>query len=80
MIFEAGWVGRWARNLQQSRDLNAVPIFFRDNASGQTFAQAFDLVATQLRSGGNSPVIRLRRASFTTASSCWAKRVRIWGD
>jgi len=49
MIFEIGWVGRWGRNLQQSRDLNAVPIFFKDTASGQTFAQAFDLVATQLR-------------------------------
>ncbi len=51
LIFEIGWVGRRARNLQQSRDLNAVPIFFKDPASGQTFAQAFDAVATQLRGG-----------------------------
>ncbi|MGH9753640.1 MAG: carboxypeptidase-like regulatory domain-containing protein [Blastocatellia bacterium] len=51
MILEVGWVGRWARDLQQSRDLNAMPIFFKDVASGQTFAQAFDAVATQLRNG-----------------------------
>jgi hypothetical protein len=48
-ILEVGYVGRLARNLAGSFNLNSAPYFFKDNASGQTFAQAFDAVATALR-------------------------------
>jgi hypothetical protein len=48
-ILEIGYVGRLGRNLAGSFNLNSVPYFFKDNASGQTFAQAFDAVATALR-------------------------------
>lgn len=51
MIFETGWVGRFARDLTQNRNLNAAPFFFVDSDSGQPFAEAFDFVAEQLRSG-----------------------------
>jgi len=54
MIFEAGYIGRFGRNLPNSVNFNSTPYFFKDKASGQSFAQAFDAVATQLRTG--SPV------------------------
>jgi hypothetical protein len=51
MILELGYVGRFARHLAGSINFNSVPYMFKDSASGQIFAQAFDAVATQLRSG-----------------------------
>lgn len=51
MLLEMGYVGRFGRNLQQSVDLNAAPFFHIDPASGQSFAEAFDAVATALRTG-----------------------------
>jgi hypothetical protein len=48
-ILEIGYVGRLARDLAGSFNLNSAPYFFKDNTSGQTFAQAFDAVATALR-------------------------------
>jgi hypothetical protein len=51
MILEVGYIGRMARNLYQSVNLNQVPYTFKDPKSGQTFAQAFDAVAQQLRQG-----------------------------
>lgn len=51
LLLEVGYVGRFARNLYQNINLNSAPIFFRDNTSGQRFAEAFDAVANQLRSG-----------------------------
>ncbi|MGA9773234.1 MAG: carboxypeptidase-like regulatory domain-containing protein [Blastocatellia bacterium] len=51
MILELGYVGRMGRNLYQSLNLNQVPYNFKDPASGQTFAQAFDALADQLRAG-----------------------------
>lgn len=53
-ILEIGYVGRLGRNLAGSFNLNSAPYFFKDNASGQTFAQAFDAVAAAIRT--NSPV------------------------
>lgn len=50
-ILEIGYVGRLGRNLAGSFNLNSIPYFFKDKASGQTFAQAFDAVATALRNG-----------------------------
>src|SRR5262249_40594224 len=51
LIVEAGWAGRWGRRLPQNANLTASPYFFKDPASGQTFAQAFDAVATGVRNG-----------------------------
>jgi hypothetical protein len=51
MMVEAGWVLRLGRELPQAYVLSSVPYFHVDNGSGQTFAQAFDAVATQLRAG-----------------------------
>jgi hypothetical protein len=51
MLLELGYVGRYADKLTQSASFGQVPYNFRDNASGQIFAQAFDAVARQLRSG-----------------------------
>ncbi len=53
-ILEIGYVGRLGRDLPGSFNLNSSPYMFKDNASGQTFAQAFDAVATALRN--NQPV------------------------
>jgi hypothetical protein len=51
MLLELGYVGRFGRNLANSINFNSSPIMFKDTASGQTFAQAFDAVAAQLRAG-----------------------------
>jgi hypothetical protein len=51
MIAEVGYVGRLGRDLPMGVDLDASPYFFKDSASGQTFAQAYDAVALALRSG-----------------------------
>ncbi len=51
MIFEAGYVGRFARHLAASVNFNSAPYMFKDNASGQIFSQAFDAVATAIRNG-----------------------------
>ncbi|HSE31377.1 MAG TPA: carboxypeptidase-like regulatory domain-containing protein [Pyrinomonadaceae bacterium] len=51
MVLEVAYIGRLGRNLPRGVDLDASPYFFKDSASGQTFAQAYDAVALQLRSG-----------------------------
>jgi Carboxypeptidase regulatory-like domain len=51
-ILEVGYVGRLGRNLAGSFNLNSAPYFFKDIVSGQTFAQAFDAVATAIRTNG----------------------------
>jgi len=48
-LVEAGYAGRLSRNLQQNVQLSSVPLFMKDPASGQTFAQAYDAVATAIR-------------------------------
>ncbi|HZS54779.1 MAG TPA: carboxypeptidase-like regulatory domain-containing protein [Bryobacteraceae bacterium] len=50
-ILEVGWNGRYGRRLFSNVQLSASPYFFKDPSSGQTFAQAFDAVANQLRAG-----------------------------
>ncbi len=49
MILEAGYVGRWSRDLFGNVDLNAIPYMFTPKGVNQSFAQAFDKVATQLQ-------------------------------
>ncbi|MCS7316155.1 MAG: hypothetical protein NZ554_11810, partial [Bryobacteraceae bacterium] len=51
MLLEVGFARRYARKLPQSMNLGQVPYMHEDPASGQTFAQAFDAVATALRAG-----------------------------
>jgi len=51
MILELGYVGRFGRNLAGSINFNSAPYMFKDKTSGQTFAQAYDALATQLRAG-----------------------------
>lgn len=53
MILEIGYVGRFGRQLAGSINFNSAPYMFKDKASGQIFAQAYDAVATQLRKGIN---------------------------
>lgn len=51
MLLEVAYSGRLGYDLPQSMSLGQSPINFKDPNSGQTFAQAFDAVATQLRAG-----------------------------
>jgi hypothetical protein len=48
MIMEIGWVGRWSDRLPQGVNFNSAPYFFVDQASKQSFAQAYDAVAAAL--------------------------------
>ena len=54
MVVEVGYIGRLGRDLPRGVDLNASPYFFKDAASGQTFAQAYDAVALALRAGAGA--------------------------
>jgi len=56
LLLEVGYIGRLGRNLPQGQDLDASPIFFKDSASGQTFAEAFDKVACVLRGDGGKSI------------------------
>ena len=51
MLMEIGYIGRLGRDLPNSFDFDSSPYMFKDNASGQTFAQAFNSVAAQVRAG-----------------------------
>lgn len=53
MFLEIGYVGRFSRNLPQSQQLTAAYYLMKDPYSGQTYAEAFDAVAQQLRAGVN---------------------------
>lgn len=46
-VLEVGYIGRHSSHLYQGVDLNQVPFFMK--RAGQSFAQAFDAVATALR-------------------------------
>lgn len=52
-LVEVGWIGRYGRDLANSANVNAPPITIADMSkkSNQSFAQAYDAVAGQLRSG-----------------------------
>lgn len=51
MVVESGAVVRLGRELPQAWIMSSVPYFHRDPASGQTLAQAYDAIATELRNG-----------------------------
>ena len=50
-ILEVGYVRRVGENLQQAIDINSMPGFQLDPASGQTYGEAFDALALELRAG-----------------------------
>ncbi len=73
MLMEIGWIGNWASRLPTSLNLANAPYFFLDKASGQTFAQAFDTVATELRGGKTvtpQPWFENQLAGLTATSGC----------
>jgi hypothetical protein len=51
MLMEVGYIGRLGRDLPNSFDFDSSPYMLKDQASGQTFAQAFDAVAAQVAAG-----------------------------
>ena len=55
MVIEGAFLSRESRDLPQAVNVNSAPYMFKDTASGQTFAQAYDLVANALRSGQTAP-------------------------
>jgi hypothetical protein len=54
MLFEAGYIGRFSRNLFNEYSYNATDYLMKDKQSGQTYAQAFDAVAQSLRNNGTT--------------------------
>src|SRR5262245_32227528 len=56
LLLEVGYIGRYASKLPQSTSFGQVPYMFKDPASGQTYAQAFDAGARQLRANPNAVV------------------------
>ena len=51
MLMEVGYIGRFGRNLPNSFDFDSSPYMLKDQASGQTFAQAWDALEAQIASG-----------------------------
>ncbi|MFN0112013.1 MAG: carboxypeptidase regulatory-like domain-containing protein [Blastocatellia bacterium] len=85
MIVEVGYVGRYSRGLYQGLDLNQVPFFMKSASSNQTFAQAYDAVATSLRAG-QTPATQpwfeemLKGSAFCpSGTTCTAELARRFG-
>ena len=55
MILEVAFLSRESRDLPQAVNVNSAPYMFKDPQSGQSFAQAYDLVADALRGGQTAP-------------------------
>ncbi len=56
IIIEGAYIGRMSRDLPQAVNLNSAPYMFKDSASGQSFAQAYDAISNALRAGQTAPV------------------------
>ncbi|MGH9863318.1 MAG: carboxypeptidase regulatory-like domain-containing protein [Candidatus Acidiferrales bacterium] len=54
MVLEIGYVGRLGKNLIQNVDVNDIPFFFTDPASGQTGLEAFENIACEVRASDGS--------------------------
>jgi hypothetical protein len=80
MLMELGYIGRIARDLPNSVDFDSSPYQFVDKASGQTFAQAFDIVAHELVTGKavtdqpwfNNQLAGLTGTGCTSPTTCLA--------
>ncbi len=73
MLMEVGYIGRLGRDLPNAINFNSSPIMFKDTASGQTFGEAFDAVATALRNGqtpGDQPWFENQIPAFSTQNIC----------
>ena len=57
MIVEASYLGRFSRHLPQAVNLASAPYMMVDSTSGQSFAQAYDVIANQLRAGASAASI-----------------------
>src|SRR5215510_5932439 len=68
LLMEVGYIGRLGRDLPVGIDLDSSPYFFKDSASGQTFAEAYDKVACFLRGDGGKTF-----GSFACPSSLQAQ-------
>jgi len=55
IILEAAYIGRMSRRLPQAVNLNSAPYMFVDQASGQSFATAYDAISNALRAGQAAP-------------------------
>src|SRR5262249_37134639 len=55
MLLEVGYISRLGRELPNSVDFDSSPYMLKDNASGQTFAQAWDAVQAALAAGAPVP-------------------------
>jgi hypothetical protein len=44
LLLEAGYIGRFGRKLYANGNLNSAPFMQRDPRSGQTFAEAYDII------------------------------------
>ncbi len=76
MILEVGWAGRWSRRLPQGVNINASPYFFKDSASGQTFAEAYDAVAQALinkQPVATQPWFENQLPGYASLSDCTGK-------
>lgn len=51
MLLELGWSSNYGRDLPEGISFNNSPYMFVDRASGQSFAQAYDAIETQLQAG-----------------------------
>ena len=51
IVVEAAYLGRFSRRLPQAVNLASAPYMMVDSASGQSFAQAYDIIAGALRAG-----------------------------
>ncbi len=83
MLMEISYVARHARKLPQSMNFGQVPYMQVDPASRQTFAQAFDAVATSLRDGraaANQPWFENQVPGGTAALVAAARSNFINGD
>jgi len=54
ILLEVGYVGRYAHHLFTQAGLNQMPINFKVNGRGQTFAQGFDALARQVDAGADA--------------------------
>ena len=73
MIIEIGWTGRWSDRLPQGVNFNSAPYFFVDQASKQSFAQAYDAVAAALAAGQTpapQPFFENQLAGLIGSSAC----------
>lgn len=59
-VAEVSYIGRFGRHLYSNINLNSVPYMITEPKSGQSFAQAFDAVANQLRSGVTAANVTLQ--------------------